>query len=62
MMMAVHGAGGGWYVGHDSGGGGGGEMAGGASWRRVVVRGSAVQYSLPSLADWDSLTFSLPGQ
>ena len=24
MMMAVHGAGGGWYVGHDSGGGGGG--------------------------------------
>ena len=26
MMMAVHGAGGGWYVGHDSGGGGGGEM------------------------------------
>ena len=39
----------------------GGRWAGGASWM-VVVRGSAVQYYLPSLPDWHSTTFSLPGQ
>lgn len=58
MMMAVHGAGGGWYVGHDSGGGGGGKMG-----RWSLVDGgrprecSAV---LPPLPPWLALHNLLP--
>ena len=56
--MAVHGAGGGWYVGHDSGGGGGGKMG-----RWSLVDGgrprecSAV---LPPLPPWLALHNLLP--